>query len=227
VKKEYSNKIYSLTILLTIALFIRLFFLRFEFAVGWDEVNYLKLGASGAIHGLNQVLHPYWSPLYPLFVAFLGKFISNYELAGRLVSIFFGTILIVPVYLFAEKQLSKKVAWYCSLLIAFFPMLIESSVSALTESLYIFMAITGVIVGFLAIQKKSILLAATTGGLFSLAYLTRPEGFGFLIVFIGMATCVLIYQVFKKRDYRLIFILVGVVISHGNLCLDLSSFQET
>jgi len=213
VKKIYSNKFYSPGILLTIALIIRVFFLRFEYAVGWDEVNYMKLGASGAIHGLNHVLHPYWSPLYPLFVALFGKFISNYELAGRLVSIFFGTVLIVPVYWFAEKYLSKKVAWFCSLLITFFPMLIESSVSALTESLYIFMAITGVILGFLALQKRSILLAIVTGGLFSLAYLARPEGFGFLIVFIGLTACVLIYQILKNRQYRLIFILVSAVIS--------------
>ena len=213
VKKIFSNKLYSLGILLTIALLTRVFFLRFEYAVGWDEVNYLKLGASGAIHGLNHVLHTYWSPLYPFFVALFGRVFTNYELAGRLVSILFGTILIVPVFLFVEKYLSKKVAWFCSLLIAFFPMLIESSFSALTESLYIFMAITGVILGFLAIQKKSILLAATTGGLFSLAYLTRPEGIGFLIVFVGLAISVLIYQALKKREYRLIFVLVSAVIS--------------
>jgi 4-amino-4-deoxy-L-arabinose transferase-like glycosyltransferase len=213
VKKIFSNKFYSIGILLIIAVFIRIFFLRFEYAVGWDEVNYLKLGASGAIHGLNHILHPYWSPLYPFFVALVGKFFSNYELASRLVSILFGTILIVPVYRFAEKYLSNNVAWFCSLLIAFFPMLIESSVSALTETLYIFMAITGIILGFLAIQKKSILLAAITGGLFSLAYLTRPEGFGCLIVFVGLTGGVLIYQIIKNHEYRLIFILLGTIVS--------------
>ena len=212
VKNIFSNKFFFIGILLTIALIIRLFFLRFEYAVGWDEANYLKLGASGAIYGFNHVLHPYWSPLYPSFVALFGKFFSNYELAGRLVSIFFGTILIVPVYLFAEKHQSKKVAWFCSLLIAFFPMLIESSVSALTESLYIFMAITGIVLGLLALQKKSILLSAITGGLFSLAYLTRPEGFGLLIVFVGLTVVVLIYQVIKNHKYRLVFVLVSAVL---------------
>ncbi len=211
VKNIFSNKFYSLAILLTIAIFFRMFFLRFEYAVGWDEVNYLKLGASGAIHGLNHVLHSYWSPLYPFFVALFGKFFSNYELTGRLVSILFGTILIIPNYLFVEKYISKKVAWFCSLFIAFFPMLIESSVSTLTESLYIFMAITGVIMGFLAIKRKSILFAAITGGLFSLSYLTRPEGFGLLIVFIGLAVFVLIYQVVKYHEYRLIYVLVSAV----------------
>ena len=209
----FSNKFYFIALLLIAALIIRIFFLRFEYAVGWDEVNYLKLGASGAIHGLNHVLHPYWSPLYPFFVAFAGKMTSNFELAGRLVSIFFGTILIVPVYLFAEKYLSKKVAWFCSLLIVFFPTLIESSVSALTESLYIFMAISGVILGFIALQKESIWLAALTGGLFSLAYLTRPEGFGFLIVFIGLTGCLLLCQIFKNHKYQLLFLPVSTIAS--------------
>jgi 4-amino-4-deoxy-L-arabinose transferase-like glycosyltransferase len=128
------------------------------------------------------------------------------------VSICFGTILIIPIYLFVEKYLTKKIAWFCSLLIVFFPMLIESSVSALTESLYIFMAFTGVILGFLALQKKSILLSAITGGLFSLAYLTRPEGFGLLIVFIGLTVVILIYQVIKNHRHRLVFVLVNAVL---------------
>ncbi len=212
IKKIFSNKSYSLVILMTIALLVRIFFLRFEYAVGWDEANYLKLGASGAIHGLNHVFHPYWSPLFPLFVALFGKAVSDYELAGRLVSIFFGTLLIVPVFLFTNKYISKKAAWICSLLIAFFPLLIESSVSALSESLYIFMAITGVILGFLSLQKKSTILAIVTGGFFSLAYLTRPEGIGFLCVFVGLTTCVLIYKIAKRHEYRLIGLLVCSVL---------------
>jgi len=213
VKKISTNKFYSLAILLTIALVIRIFFLRFEYAIGWDEVNYVKLGASGAIHGFNHVLHPYWSPLYPLTVALFGKIIPDYELAGRLVSVLFGTLLIVPIYLFTVKYFSKKAAWFCSLLYAFFPMMIESSVSALTESLYIFMAITGVILGFVTLLKKSIGLALIVGGLFSLAYLTRPEGIGFLIVFVGVTACVTIFQIIKNHDFRLVFIVFSGIIS--------------
>jgi len=213
VKKISSNKFYSLAILLTIALAIRIFFLRFEYAAGWDEINYLKLGASGALHGLNHVLHPYWSPFYPLAVALFGKIVPDFELAGRLVSVLFGVLLIVPVYFFAVKHFSKKAAWFCSLLIAFFPMLVESSVSALTEALYIFAAITGVILGYIAIQKKSIGLAALTGALFCLAYLTRPEGIGFLIVFTGLTACVAVYQAIKNHEFRFILIFLSGIVS--------------
>jgi 4-amino-4-deoxy-L-arabinose transferase-like glycosyltransferase len=212
-KKISASKYSSLWIILIIALLVRLFFLRFEYAVGWDEVNYLKLGASGAINGFSHVLHPYWSPLYPLFVAIFGKLNTDFELAGRLVSILFGALLIVPIYLFTIKYLAQKTVYFCCLLIALFPSLIDSSVSALTEALYICLGITGVILGYLAIQKKSIGLAITVGGLFGMAYLTRPEGAGFLIVFGGVTLCGATYQLIKKHEFRLFKVLFVSIIA--------------
>jgi len=201
-KKIGSREYRTLWLILAVAVLIRLFFLRFEYAVGWDEVNYLKLGATGAIKGFRHVLHPYWSPMYPLFVAAMGKFIANYELAGRLVSVIFGSLLVIPVYLFALKYVDALSARLTAWLVALFPSFIESSVSALTEAVYIFMAITGILLGFAAIRKKSLALTAVVGALFSIAYLTRPEGFGLLMVFGGLTVCLAGYEIIKHYQYR-------------------------
>ncbi len=210
-KTIISKKYYAILLLLGVAGVLRLFYLRFEYAAGWDEINYLKLGASGAIHGWKQVLHPYWSPLYPFFIAFTGKIIPDIELAGRLVSLLFGVLLIVPFYILVEKLFSRKIALHSSLIIALFPMLIESSVSALTESLYIFLAVIGVLIGLLALKKGSVTYAAVTGALFSLSYLTRPEGFGLLIVFASVAVAMLIYQRVHKQGTTLHWVVISTV----------------
>ena len=216
-KKENFKTNYSLIILIAVALLVRLFFLRFEYAAGWDEINYLKLGASGAIHGLNHVLHPYWTPLYPLVIALAGKLFANYEMAGRLVSILFGALLIVPVYLFCLRYFNRKTAIFSSLLIAVFPGLIESSTAVETEPLYIFVATTGVLLGFHVLNQKSIRGAGIVGVFFGLAYLTRPEGIGFYLVFSGIVACLTLFEIVRYRKFRpallLLFVTLGFFIT--------------
>ncbi len=211
-QKDNSYKYQSLFIIIAIALLVRLFFLRFEYAAGWDEINYLKLGASGAIHGFSHVLHPYWSPLYPFTIALIGKVCSNYELAGRLVSIIFGTLLIIPVYFFSLKHFGRRIALLNSLLIAFFPALIESSTAAETEPLYIFVAVTGILTGFSVLNHKSIFGAAVVGILFAFAYLTRPEGIGLYFVFSGILVCVTLFEIVMYRKFKSALILIVVTL---------------
>ncbi len=88
----------TLAIIAIAGLALRLFFLRYRFAVAFDEVNYLKLGVSGYLNGLGDILHTYWSPLLPGLIAFSSQFFDSYELAGRMVSISASTLLIFPVY---------------------------------------------------------------------------------------------------------------------------------
>ncbi|MDZ7376728.1 MAG: glycosyltransferase family 39 protein, partial [candidate division KSB1 bacterium] len=201
-KKIIANKFFAIALLTILAAGIRIFFLQFEYAAGWDEINYLKLGASGAIHGWNHVLHSYWSPLYPFSIAMLGKIFPDFELAGRLVSLLFGVLLIGFYYFLVEKLFSTKIAWYSSLIIALFPMLIESSVSALTESLYIFLTVIGILIGLRALKRGSMPLAMVTGIMFSMSYLTRPEGIGSLIVFVAVALIVMIYRRIRQRSSK-------------------------
>ncbi|HEX9971679.1 MAG TPA: glycosyltransferase family 39 protein [bacterium] len=211
-QKANSNKYYSLFIIIAVALIVRLFFLRFEYAAGWDEINYLKLGASGTIHGLNHVLHPYWSPFYPLTVALMGKLFHNYEMAGRLVSILCGTLLILPVFGFSLKYFSQRIAIFNSLVIAFFPALIESSTAAETEPLYILLAITGILFGFYVLNQKSIFGAAIVGILFAFAYLTRPEGIGLYFVFSGIIFCVALFEIVKYHRFKSALLLIIVTL---------------
>lgn len=211
-QQKIENKYYSLIIIVALALLVRIFFLRFEFAAGWDEINYLKLGASGAIHGLNHVLHPYWSPFYPLTVALMGKVFHNYEMAGRLVSILCGTLLILPVFGFSLKYFNRRIAVFSSLLIAFFPTLIGSSAAAETEPLYILLAISGILFGLYVLQQKSILGAAIVGILFALAYLTRPEGIGLYFVFCGIIICVTFFEIVKYHNFKSALLLVSVTL---------------
>ena len=96
-----------LTVVILLAVGFRLFLMRYRFAVSFDEVNYLKLAASGAIKGFSNVLHPYWSPFFPFCVGCFSKIVHNFEFSGRLFSILCGVFVIIPIFFFLEDFLSK------------------------------------------------------------------------------------------------------------------------
>jgi len=195
-----------------LAIGFRLFLMRYRFAVTFDEVNYLKLAASGDVHGFSKVLHPYWSPLYPFVVALFSKLVPNFELAGRLVSILCGSFILIPVFLFTRTWFGRRVAYYGALWLAFYPFFAFLSTTALTESLYTSLISIGIFVGWLALTQRSWMLAFVVGLLFGFAYLTRPEGIGFIIVFIVLSSGVVIFSVFRDKEIKSLLITLMAVL---------------
>jgi len=206
--------------IMILALLFRIFLLRYRFAVSFDEVNYLKLAATGAIEGLGYVFHTYWSPFYPLVVALFSKVTPDFEWVGRMVSIITGVLVIIPIYLFSHKYFGRKVAKYTASLLAFYPSLAFFNTRAQTESLYILLITIAVLIGWKVLQNQSKPLAFLTGILFGCAYLTKPEGIGFLVVFSAVLFVYIIYYLLKKRN-TLPWILVGLVMAGGFIAVSI------
>lgn len=185
------------------AVLFRFLLMTKAFAIGFDEVNYLKLAASGNINGLNHVLHAYWSPFYPLAVAVFSYIVPDYELAGRLLQILCATLIIFPFFFFIKANYGKTNAWWTTFFVAFFTLSARFSIKAEAEFIYSFVAIIGIMLGWLALKKEKAGYALLTGMLFSLAYLARPEGIGFLITWFVSVIVVFIFQLFTTR--RLLF----------------------
>jgi len=196
-----------LVVVLCLATGLSVFLMHYRFAVSFDEVNYLKLAASGSTKGFSNVLHPFWSPFFPLCVALFSKVIPNVELAGRLFSILCGVLIIIPIFLFTKFYFNQKVARYAVLLLAFFPSLAFINTAVMSESLYSLLITSGMIVGWITLRKQSWFLGIAVGLLIGFAYLTRPEGIGFLIVFVGVSIFLSISMILKKKGvYRLLWI---------------------
>ncbi|NIR51214.1 hypothetical protein GWO43_21625 [candidate division KSB1 bacterium] len=173
---------WSLITIMAVGLGLRLFFMKYRFAVAFDEVNYLKLGVSGYLNGLSDVLHTYWSPLLPTVISIVCAFFSDYELAGRMVSILSGTLLIVPVYFLGKHIYDKHVGILAAGFVALFPPLAFQSTQALTEPLYMLLATFAVLFGMFMLKIYSTGFAFLAGIASGLVYLAHPQGIGFLIV---------------------------------------------
>ena len=202
-----------LTVVILLAVGFRLFLMRYRFAASFDEVNYLKLAASGAIKGFSHVLHPYWSPFFPFCVGCFSKIIHNFELSGRLLSILCGVFVLIPVFFFTQLHFNKKVARYSILLLAFYPSLAFFNTEVMSESLYTLLIISGIVLGWFALVKRSWLLGFVVGFLFGLSYLTRPEGIGGLIVFVIISLLLAIFVLFQRKSYRVLLIPFAAILA--------------
>jgi 4-amino-4-deoxy-L-arabinose transferase-like glycosyltransferase len=202
----------ALIILMVAGLALRLFFLRYRFTVAYDEVNYAKLGVSGYLNGLADILHTYWSPLLPALIAFFCNFFSDYELAGRMVSILASVLLMIPVYFLGKTVYDQTVGLIAAAFIAIFPPLAFQSTLILTETLSMLFGAVAVLFGLLMLKRYSIAFALLAGASAGLAYLSHPQGLGFIIVLAVWIPFATITKLFLIRPLRMVYLLAALSI---------------
>jgi hypothetical protein len=124
-----------------------------------------------------------YAPLFSVLTAGVSLLTKNAELAAHLISIVFGTALIIPVFFIALRMYGVRVAYLSAALVAFHPLLIALSGSIYNENVYIPLLLAGVYFGMRALESHKnrdyVLLSLSL----SLAYLSRPEAFAYPLFF--------------------------------------------
>lgn len=123
-------------------------------------------------------------PFYPLLIALAHYIFPNGELAGIGVSVFLGSLLIIPLFYLASTLFNKKVGFYSVFFASVHPFLYIYSGSVLTESTFYFLLVSSVLFGWKAFEKGRFQDILSFSLFVSLSYLTRIEGIGFLILFV-------------------------------------------
>jgi 4-amino-4-deoxy-L-arabinose transferase-like glycosyltransferase len=175
---------------------------RFRTAISFDEAHYLRLAAAFLQHGLFGLLHPYWPPLFPLAIALFKIPAGDFETAGRLVNILAGCGIVAVVHSLAGRIFSEKEALISAAFAAFYPSLAFHSTNVMPESLFSLLALAGMSSGWRALEEKRGLSGLAAGLCWGAAYLVRPEGVGFLLVFTGFAGLLLLLKGFRKCGWK-------------------------
>jgi len=147
---------------------------------GITYINHARKFLSGDWSIGTGITHPF----YPLLITLAHYIFSNDELAGIGVSVFFGSLLIIPLFYLASTLFDRKVGFYSILFASVHPYLYIYSGSVLTESTFYFLLVTTTLFGWKAYEKghfKDILFFSL---FVSLCYLTRVESIGFLFLFV-------------------------------------------
>jgi 4-amino-4-deoxy-L-arabinose transferase-like glycosyltransferase len=154
--------------------------------------------------GLSSTLHPF----YPWLISLLSPGASSVELTGRLISLFFGTVTLLPVYGLVKKTVGQKEATLAALFYCFHPYLITYSGMLLSEATYWGLLTLAVYLFWMGLKRESLWETMSSALFLALAYLTRPEGIGYLFVFAAWAA---IYGGVSKGWPRKIVLIMGLL----------------
>jgi 4-amino-4-deoxy-L-arabinose transferase-like glycosyltransferase len=202
-----------LGILFLIAFLVRLSLLEyFQAALVGDAAVYGKIawGIKNG-HGLHW-WSVVWPPFYPFMILLFSPVAGSLESAASAVSLFLGSLTVVPFFFLAKRIFGYRSAYLGSLLVVFrsaylgsllvvfFPALVAISGISLSEATYTFFLLVTLFLGWLLITVRSLLYALLFGLLSGICYLTRPE---FLVAFALLLLVFLIVGIKKKMHRRL------------------------
>ncbi|MDM7926301.1 MAG: glycosyltransferase family 39 protein [bacterium] len=181
--------------------------LAFRQAVSFDEPHYLRLAGSFLERGFTGLLHPYWPPFFPLVIALFKPLTGNLETAGRLVNLLSACVTVWLVFRMSGALFGKRESLIAAGFAAFYPPLAFASTNVMPETLFSALGLGGIWIAWKALTAsiqagpgwKSGLSATAAGLLWGAAYLVRPEGIGFLLVFLAAAVLVFL---FSRTDRR-------------------------
>ncbi|MBI4155449.1 glycosyltransferase family 39 protein [Candidatus Woesearchaeota archaeon] len=183
------KEIYWVILIVIIAFLLRILFFSLHNTVELDGAYYISLGTNFInnflYRDLENNLNTNLTPGMPVAIGLMDLIFNNSVLSARLVSALFGAFSIIFVYLFTKRLFTRKEAYIAAFLTASYTVLVYISTLTYNDSLYLFLFLGGLYFGWLGLMKEKSLFYVLTGLFFSVAYLTRPEGFllPFILIF--------------------------------------------
>jgi len=184
---------FDLILLLLVSILLSIYLFFYTYIISLDGAfQYIPIAKDFASGFFRKALSHNQQPLYPLIIAFISRWVSDFELAGKLVSSFFGILIIFPVYFLGKRIFDEKIAFLSTLLLAIHPYIRRFSADVLKESTYLFFFATAIWFAWRTIQSEKRYPYLFIPLFSVLAYLVRPDGIEVLLV-------VFFYVLFVKK----------------------------
>ena len=198
-----------LLLLLGIAFCLRLYAVLMARGIPNDGAMYGFMARDFLKGDFAEALRPALHPLYPFLISLLSPDAASVELAGRLISLTFGTLTLIPVFYLVKDMMGRREAMLAGLFYTFHPYLLTYSGMLLTEATYWGLLTMAVYLFWTGLRGESSFRVVASGIFLALAYLTRPEGMGYLCVFLGW---VALWGGFRSDWPRKMAVMAGLVV---------------
>ena len=198
-----------LLLLLSVAFCLRLYSVLMAKGIAIDGAYYGFMARDflegNFAKGLSQPFHPF----YPLLIYLISPDTALVETAGRFLSLFFGTLTLIPLYYLVKEAVGEKEAVLAALFYSFHPYLVPHSGMFLSEATYWGLLTLSIYLFWIGLKGRKTFELLASGAFLGMAYLTRPEGLGYLVVFL---IWVVIYGGIKEGWFRKIVLMGGLVV---------------
>ncbi len=121
-------------------------------------------------------------PLYAACVWLFGQLCGDWIRGGLVFNVLMGALAITPAYLLARALFGRRAALCAAFFLAIHSYAVRYSADVLSEPTYLFLFLCAVLFGLSGLQREDVRLLALCGAASALAYLTRPEGLGVVLV---------------------------------------------
>jgi dolichyl-phosphate-mannose-protein mannosyltransferase len=166
------------------------------FTFGTDSAAFLRMAEQMRDGSWYDALKANYHPGYPAAIAGLSLVVGDLERAGFLVSILFGSLAALPLFLLARDRFGLPSALVAVALYALHYPLVELHVDVMTEGLFCAMLFGAIWMGDRFLDTNRLAWALGAGVASSAAYLVRHEG---LIAICGL-TCWFLFEAVRRRD---------------------------
>jgi 4-amino-4-deoxy-L-arabinose transferase-like glycosyltransferase len=180
-----------LSLIVGVAFLLRLAFMfLLTPVISGDGCEYIRMGINlrdgKPLTGSFEWPETMYGTLYPILIAAVSKLGISAEHSAYLLSLIFGSIMVVIAFFLARRVYGTKVGYYAAVLFAIFPVFIGLSGSVFNESVYLTIWLLAIYWSIRSLDSYLTTDFVITGILFGLATLSRPEAFAYP-VFIGFA----------------------------------------
>lgn len=194
-----------LCLILLLGVVLRVFDLVNAAIIERDGIAYARMAEDFGRGYFKEAMSSVFPPGYPLVIAFFHLLIPDVELAGRIVSLVFGILLVYICFLFLRSLIDEKKALVGAFFVAIHPYLVRYSAQVLSESLATFLFVAAVYFFYRGWLEKDVKAIGLSGFLFAVTYLTRPE---YLIYYVSL-TLILVKE---KRFRHIVPLLLSFVV---------------
>ena len=132
--------------------------------------------------------------IYPFFIAALHKVINDWEFCARILSVFFGSLAIVPLYWIVKRIFDIRLAIMVSIFFIISPRLVEYSSNVIREPVFWFFALSALSAAVRGIQQKQWFFMALAALCIGLSIFTRMEGIALIPIIL-----IWIYWFYQKE----------------------------
>jgi|GEM_PF-2872434 len=170
-------------LLFLLASLVRLITAKLTFIISRDGTRFITMAYYIRSENWNAFVGEQYHPLYPLLIFISHKIIPDWITSAKAVSVVMGALCVIPLYYMALWLFNRTTAKICAVLFAFHPYAARFSGDVISDTTYLFFFLSALALGYLSFpHKRKNLLRVLTGITAGLAYLTRPEGMGIIIV---------------------------------------------
>jgi len=197
-----------LLLLIGISFGLRLYAVLMAQGIAYDSAAYGFMARDFLKGDFIKGLSSPAPPFYPFLIFLFSPDTTHVEIAGRFLSLFFGTFIILPLFYLVKEAIGQREAIFSALFYSFHPYLVTYSGMLLTEATYWGLLILSVYFFWTGLKKEKVWRMMLSGFFLGLAYLTRPEGIGYVLVYL---IWIIVDGGLKKRWLKN-FILMGSLI---------------